>query len=190
MFFRRSVRAATVSVMRRNSLCKAASFLPRTVVHVSWSWWFVGLPCALPGREVLLVVMAVGCVVSPGRCPPDGSCVGRQGAWGRGGSRFACSPADVVGGARAPRCPPPARTLLRLAPGAWLPEWLGDGPRCRGGPGWGRCGPGFWASPIRAPSCQSCDRRSPLLLVLVLELLAASCTHPSMMGRRWGPQEA
>ena len=139
--------------------------------------------------------MAAELFRSPARCPPDGSWVGREGAWGRGKSRFANSPADGVGGARAPRCPPPARTWLLLAPGTWLPEWFGF-PVLRSRSCWrGRLlrkwlGPGFWASPILAPSCQSCDRRSwSVEESASVRIRRVSC-HRWMASRRCGPHEA
>ena len=187
------LKAATWSATRWSCLCKETPRPPCTTVHLSelfclWGWL---LPCALPGREDLLGFMAAGCDDPPGRCPLEGSRVGRQGAWGRGKSRFASSPAGGVGGARAPRCPPPARTLLLLAPGAWIPGWfccpLGGGLRLGlRRPSVDCGGPGLEASPNRSPSCQLWDWRS---WVLELSAPLAVC-HNAMSTRRSGPHEA
>ncbi len=79
----------------------------RAVVHPpGWSLLSLWVPCALPGREGLLLRM-VGETDLPWRSLFD-RLGGRHGAWGRGKSRFANSPAGGFGVARAPRCPPDA----------------------------------------------------------------------------------
>ncbi len=181
------LKAEMVSAILLISECKAAPRRPRTgalsapCARENW------VPCALPGREG-----DGGNMVAEFEIPnsePRRQARWLEGAWGRGESHLANSP--------APRCPPCAWTSLRLAPGARLPERIGDGRRAccrrRSGCCWWRPGPGFWASPILAPSCQSCDRRSlaeELAAASACWRAAASSSHGWIWARRCGPAEA
>jgi len=72
-FFSSLLRAVTWSATCCSRLCKEIPRRPCTVDQSSalFSVVWLGLPCALPGREDLLGFMALDLVLSPGRCPVD-----------------------------------------------------------------------------------------------------------------------
>ena len=101
-----------------------------------------GVRCALPPREVLwgCIMMKLSFLRTPE--PPCGPRA--WSVWGLGPGRFpfANSPAGAVDTARVPRCLAGVVASLLLLPGTRLPDGLRP------------LGPGFFASPMRSPSCQ------------------------------------
>ena len=152
-------RASAISAIR---VCSRFHPRLRTTCHSpSRGWlrcrlvWVV--PCALPWRECCCCCM-VGGLCSPRAVPrgsgPEPPTAATRSLEGMGPGRipFANSPAGACDAAPAPRCLACVFSCWWLTPGARVPERLW-GFRLPVGPPW--LGPGFLASPMRAPSCQS-----------------------------------